>query len=413
MTLSTHPLYFDSASTTKCCDIATDTLHRLTTEAFGNPSSAHSLGDQADRVIREARRYFAQVFHVDPEQVIFTGSGSEANNLAIYGIMMAAYLKKITLKNTNNTNLQLQMISSSIEHSSIRKSVESLQAFGIVPSFLPLTSQNQDYSIDPEHLCKSLTNETRLLTIQQVNNILGIQFSVEALAQRAKKHLPSLIVHSDAVQAFGKVPLPRHPTSIDLLSLSAHKVQGPKGVGALIVFNKKLLQNGRLRPLIWGGGQEQGLRSGTQNAALIASFHHAARYTLEHREAASIHCEILRKHFYERLASLGLLNQAIYWNSPPHAVPHIINISAPGVASAPLTKLLEERGCLVSVGSACNSKKTEPDPILQTAGFPLEIQTSSVRISFNQQIGLKDVDHLVWALKDSIRLAYQLVGKKR
>jgi cysteine desulfurase len=225
-----------------------------------------------------------------------------------------------------------------------------------------------------------------------------------------------VIFHTDAVQAFGKVEHPAAGSPIDLVSISAHKVHGPKGVGALIVLNEGLLKSG-IRPLIWGGDQESGLRSGTQNAGLIAGFHAAAQETLAQRAQVENHVRKLQSYFKEMLLARGLIHAdparcLLRWNSPTQAVPHIINLSlmqvAPGKSAAVfpsglLAQMLEERHCLVSTGSACSSKKKAPDAVLAAMGLPAEACSSALRISFSSSNQMEDVDTLVAALEDSLK----------
>lgn len=404
-------LFFDNASTTKCCEAAVELMCRFSSEDFGNPSSSHAMGQLAARAIRDSRLFFAKTFNAGPEQVIFTGSGSESDNLAVYGIAMEALAKR-SAKLAKGENAEApRVICSAIEHPAVRKTVQSLQSLGLDTQLAPVDSRGQ---IDREKFLALLTPNTVLVSIQQVNNIVGTQLPVEELARLAKERVPGVVFHTDAVQAFGRVQTPVAPSAVDLVSISAHKIQGPKGVGAMIVLNKALLKNG-LRPLVWGGEQEGGFRSGTQNAGLIAGFHAAAQQTLSEREAYARHCAQLRSRFRELLLAKGLFSSepgkgVLQWNSPEDAVPHIISLSVPGYPSGPLAKLLEERHCLVSTGSACSSQKAEPDPVLTAMGCPPQIRTSAIRVSFSCHNELKDVDTLVDALDQSIQLMNQLLG---
>jgi cysteine desulfurase len=413
----THYLFFDSASTTKCEEEVIQLIRQYADEDFGNPSSSHAFGQRAARVIREARHFFAKYFRVLPEQVIFTGSGTEANNLAIYGTALNAIRRHTE---------PISVLYSAIEHPSVRKTAESLQDFGVNARSIPVDSMGQ---IVESHFEDLLTPQTLFASIHRVNNIVGAQLPVEELAKKAKAKAPHIIFHTDAVQAFGRVSVPRHPSAVDLISISGHKIGGPKGVGALIVLNKKLLQNlpskgipqSILRPLLWGGDQEHGLRSGTQNAGLIAGFHRAAEITLAERDQNERHFQGLRTLFREKLQEKGLMRidstqshqeGQVEWNSPADAVPHIISLSVPGFPSGPLANLLEERHCLVSVGSACSSKKPEPEPILGAMGKQLNIQTSGIRISFSKYTRPQDIESLAIALHDSIRVIGQLQGTR-
>lgn len=378
-------------------------LRQYTEEDYGNPSSSHTLGQKAARAIREARRFFADHFRVSPEQIIFTGGGTEANNLALCGVAIHA------LTASKKTH-PLQVVTSSIEHPSVGKTAASLKDFGLEVTTLPI---NLEGKIGLDHL----SPETFLMSIQSVNNIVGTVFPIEAIAQKAKSISPRVVFHTDAVQAFGKIFIPQAPSAVDLISISAHKIGGPKGIGALVVLNKKLLHSG-LRPLIWGGDQENGFRSGTQNAGLIAGFHRAAQIALQKQNENWNYVVSLQKRFRDLLLQNQLIGldpkkSRVHWNSPPDATPYIVNISVPGISASPLARLLEERQCLVSVGSACSSKKAEPEPVLAAMGFSSDIQTSGIRISFSKNNRLEDLETLILALQDSIRVAELLQGRRK
>jgi cysteine desulfurase len=251
----------------------------------------------------------------------------------------------------------------------------------------------------------------------RVNNIVGALLPVEELAALAKNKVPSLIFHTDAVQAFGKVDLPQAPSPIDLISISGHKIEGPKGVGALIVLNPEILKKGALRPHIWGGEQEGGFRSGTQNAGLIAGLRVASELALKKKSAYWTHAKELQAELKKALEEQGLhhsdLNQnQVHWNSPPDAVPYIVNLSVPGHSPGPLVQFLEERGFLVSTGSACSSDKQTPDSVLKAMGLPSAIVNSAIRVSLSDSLNKDDIRSFVGALKESLTLMSRLMGGK-
>ncbi|MGE0616418.1 MAG: cysteine desulfurase family protein [Bacteriovoracia bacterium] len=400
--------FFDSASTTRCCDAATRVLRQFSDEDYGNPSSSHAMGEKASQAIRDARQFFARYFQVQPDQVIFTGSGSESDNLAVCGVAMAAMAEP---KHRPTDPAPMRVIASCIEHPAVKSAVESLKAFGFDVQFVKV---DQDGKINEQMLDEMLTPATLLVSIMTVNNIVGSVQDIEGLAKKVKAKVPHAIFHTDAVQAFGKVDIPRAPSAVDLVSISGHKVYGPKGIGALIALNPTLMKTGRLRPLIWGGGQEGGWRSGTQNAGLIGGFHAAAAHMIENRQHFQEHTARLRDHFKKSLESRGLLTSdaksPLHWNSPADAVPHIVSLSLPGMPTGPLSKLLEERGCLVSTGSACSSKKAAPDHVLECMGKDSCDTQSGLRVSFCSSNTLEEVDCLVTALDDSIQRVHQLLS---
>ncbi|MBI3534178.1 MAG: aminotransferase class V-fold PLP-dependent enzyme [Deltaproteobacteria bacterium] len=292
-------IFFDYASTTPCCAEALEVIQEFSVKKFGNPSSKHSFGNMANAAIKEARLFFADIFNTQPEQILFTGSGSEANNLALYGICLD-YLSK-HLKNT--FNLPPRILVSSIEHPSVKQTAFSLSPYGIDIQCIPVNKNGQ---IKLEQFMDLITPQTLLVSIHQVNNIIGSLLPVEELAGIAKSKCPNLIFHTDSVQAFGKVQTPRTTSKVDLVSLSAHKIEGPKGLGALIVLNEKLLHSG-LRPLIWGGGQEQGFRSGTQNPGLISAFKIASQKALSEQDQITRHTQTLQNYLLASLKNKKLL----------------------------------------------------------------------------------------------------------
>lgn len=397
--------FFDSASTTRCCEAAARLVQQFMVEEFGNPSSSHSLGQKSAKAIRDARGFFAQTFRVDPAQIIFTGGGTESDNLAIYGVALRA------LENHKGaiapSGRPLRILASATEHPAVRRTVQSLAGLGFDTQLIPVDEHGQ---VKLAELDALLTPETLLVSIQQVNNITGAVHPIEELAERVKRKCPDALFHTDAVQAFGKVPHPTAPSKVDLLSLSAHKIKGPKGIGALVILNKAIV-GAKLRPVIWGGEQEGGLRSGTQNAGLIAGLAAAAQEVLAKREATVAQMQKLQVRFKEQLTQRKLLGTLV-WNSPEKAAPHIISLSAPGLPSGPLAKLLEERGFLISTGSACSSGKAEPDAVLCAMGLPALRTQSAIRLSFSEEVTPEDVDQLVAAFAESIALMGQLLGAR-
>jgi cysteine desulfurase len=396
--MSNKVLFFDSASTTPCNEAALELMRSYGSEHYGNPASNHALGKKAARAIREARVFFANTFQVEPEQVIFTGSGTEACNLAIYGTALHSHRFHASLQVIPQTHI----LTTPIEHPAVSKTIESLADFNISHDLIPIDSNCQLVS---EKFLGLLKKKPFLISIQQVNQIVGAVLPVEELAQLAKQHVPQVLFHTDAIQAFGKISTPRSPSAIDLVSISGHKVEGPKGVGALIVLNKKLLQKG-LRPLIWGGGQENGFRSGTQNAGLIAGFHAAAAQTLQNQKSTLAHLNQLRAHFRDCI--IRQQTKAV-WNSPTNAAPHLISLSFPRYPASPLAKLLEERNCIVSVGSACSSRKIQPDAVLKAMGLPKAIQESAIRVSLSRHLNLTDMEVLAKSLDQALQMMDQLL----
>jgi len=395
-------VYLDSAATTRCCSEAASALQRFAETDYGNPSSTHAMGAKASQAIKESRRYFADLFKVAPDQIIFTASGSESDNLAIYGVAMDRLSKCEPFR----------VLASSTEHPAVKKSVQSLLTISedveVEAEFIPVKSDGQ---IDEAKLLELLKKPTTLVTFHQVNNIVGTRIPVEKLAKLIKQHSPQTLVHVDAVQAFGKVPHPLGP-DVDLVSISGHKIEGPKGVGALIILNPSLMKSG-IRPLIWGGGQEGGFRSGTQSPGLIYGFYLATKRRFENLEAYTQKIASLHSSLKESIQTE--LGTRVHWNSPRDAIPHIVSLSIPGYSlsqsiAGPLAKLLEERGFLVSTGSACSSSKPEPEPVLAAMGFEPGLLTSMVRVSFSDNVSIEDTRAFSRALRESLDIVEKLLG---
>lgn len=381
-------LFFDCASTTQCCTAADEAMRQFSVAEYGNPSSRHAMGQKTAQAIFEARKFFGEVFDIDgtqPGRVIFTGSGTESDNLAISGILRAYLIK----------GKKPRVICSSIEHPAVGKSVMSWADFGFDVWTAPVDERGQ---IIENVLLDMMTDDTALVSIMRVNNIVGSVQNVEAIARAVKAKNPNVVFHSDAVQAFTKVSVPKGELSaVDLVSISAHKIEGPKGIGALIVLNPKLISERRLRPVIFGGGQEWGLRSGTQNAGLIAGFQAATEQALNKNSHA--HLENLRGRLRAEISERQI---PVTWVSPEDAVPYIVNLAVPGHDVGKLSCDLEERGVLISLGSACSSQKGEPDPVLAAMGLAPEIYSSSIRVSFCDAMQEHDITALAGALEESI-----------
>lgn len=374
-------IFLDNASTTPCCEPALAELKRYGSEFYGNPSSSHSLGRASKKGIEEAREFFATHFGVEPEQIIFTGSGTEADNLAVLGCALSS--------RSEGQNVAC----SAIEHPAVLGAVQSLKHFNLSTAILQA-------SLSGKIVLPATPSTLTFVSIHAVNNVVGTVFDVEEIARQVKAAAPQCVFHSDAVQSFGKITTPRKNSGVDLLSLSAHKIEGPKGVGALIILNHKLLKNG-LRPLIWGGNQEGGFRSGTQNPGLIAAFHQAAKLALAHREHFLSHTRALREQLLGRLTTEAWAKN-ITVNSPSTGVPYILHFSIPPNPAGATARLLEEAGFLVSTGSACGSGKTEPDPVLKALELPRALQTSGIRVSFGLRNTIEEINSFVDALKMTV-----------
>lgn len=383
--------FFDTASTTPCSKRAARALDDAASDCFANPSSAHKLGRQALARVTAARAQIASACETTPESVVFTGGGTESDSLAIQGVALAAWFKQRAAAPT--PILPLRVISSPVEHAAVRKSIASLGDFGIEVCWVTTDRQGR---VDLPSLKSLLAPQTCLVSIQCVNNILGTVQPIAEIAALVREYAPQAVFHSDAVQAFGKLPLPTWSSGPDLLSISAHKIYGPKGVGALVAREPRLLSRDQLRPLIFGGDQEFGLRSGTVSPGLTAAFGEAAQEACSQQEANLHTVTALAQLLREGISSKTGLN----WNSSPQGPeqsPYIHNLDLGSVPGATLSQWLEEKGFITSTMSACSSKNQTVDPTLLATGRTEQEASAALRISLSPSHTPADVENFVEA----------------
>ena len=382
-----QPLFFDSLSTTPCLEQLRQTLCEYQIHQFGNPSSDHTLGRASRNELENARSVFSSLFHVPTEQVIFTSSGTEANNLAIQGTILAQLAQGVP-------GQDLHVITARSEHPSVLRTAEALRDWGVRVDVVSVSPSGE---ASFEEVLEYLTPKTTLVSLMHVNNIIGVLQPVEAWAKRIREKAPQVVIHVDGIQAFGKTTHPTASSEIDLYTLSGHKIQGPKGAGALIRLHPT-----PLRPILFGGGQEAGLRSGTQATANLIAFAKAAQSALQNQEKHQQALKRLRNQLQEELAPL-IETGLVTWNSPSSSLPHIIHLSTPGAPSLLVTRFLDEAGYCVSRGSACSSGRPGPDALLIAMGKSLETCRSPLRIGLSHQMSRDDIREFVQALIHSLK----------
>lgn len=356
-------IYLDNSATTHPYPEVIDFMSTIQDKSYGNPSSLHRKGVEAEDLIEEARRRIAAFFSGREEEIIFTSGGTEANNLAIKGA---------ALRNRKRGN---HLITSQIEHPSVLNCFRYLEKEeGFRVDYLPVDSNG---SIDPDQLRAALQKDTILISIMHVNNEIGTIQPLKEIGPLIKTANPAAIFHIDAVQSFTRLPLEIKAWQADLISCSAHKIHGPRGAGCLWVQKETLLQ-----PLLHGGGQEKGLRPGTENTAALAGFGLAARLTGEGRQRKTALTGSLKMAFYETLKNSEISFEI---NGPPpeEGAVHIINCSFPGLPSEVLLHALEKRGIYASSGSACHSRRPEPSHILQALNLDSQRLKGALRFSFS------------------------------
>jgi len=372
-------IYFDHAATTPPYEDVTKTVAEVMARHYGNPSSLHRLGEDSAKLLDKAREVSAAALGVQPREIVFTGGATESNNMAIKGVALQ-FIER-----------GKHLITTATEHPSVLESVKQLASWGWETTILPV---DENGGVTVEQVREALRPDTVLVTIMHVNNETGTIQPVEEIGRMLKATAPRLLFHVDGVQGFGKLPLSLNDNGIDLYSLSAHKLRGPKGVGLLYVR-----EGLRLAPLLAGGGQEGGYRSGTENIPYIVAFAKALRLAKEGRETRATKLYGLRERLMKGLAELPEL----VVNSPAQGAPHIVHFSYPGMKAEALLHMLEEEGFFVSTRSACSSKRSEPSRILLAMGKTKEVASSGIRISLGDEHEERDIDALLAALQRSVK----------
>ena len=351
--------YLDNAATTPLLPEALHLARPLLEDQFGNPSSLHPAGMEAARAVKQARERLALMLAVPPQAVTFTGGGTESDNLALRGGFASERLRGERL------------LYSAIEHPAVRETARALEREGVRTTEIPINRQGV---VDLARLEQLLDGDVRLLSVMAANNEVGSLQPLVEIGRLLKQKAPRAVFHVDAVQAFTKSALPWQEAGIGLLSLSAHKVHGPKGVGALVRCKPLPLS-----PSIHGGGQEDGLRSGTENPFGIVAFAHAAEMVSAiHREQRAAR-DAYHRCWMELLAEYPRIRTF----QSEQATPFIISFSLPPIPGEVTLHHLEAEGLFVSTGSACHTRSPEPSPVLLALGMSEQEALSTVRLSFS------------------------------
>ena len=366
--------YLDNSATTQVSEAAAQAAYRMMRENYGNPSSLHKIGLNAEEAVEEARGIIADSLSADKKNIYFTSGGTEANNTVLFGAAQA-------LKRRGD-----RIIVSAVEHSSVYESVKRLSEMGYDVQYAPVDTQGV---VDIERFKALLTEKTILVSVMTINNETGSVQPIERLSKLVHKNCPEALFHSDAVQAYCKIPLKPKKWGVDLMSISAHKIHGAKGCGALYIRD-----GARILPLLYGGEQQKKLRPGTESAPLIAAFGAAAKEA----DIAANHAIIQELNAYA-LERLNLLD-GVTVNSPTDALPYIVNISVEGIRSETMLHHLEKSGVYVSSSSACSKGKRSY--VLEAMGLPNDRIDSSLRISFSKYNTKEDIDVLISGLQSGI-----------
>lgn len=371
-------VYFDNAATTKVIPEVRDIMIKTMEEEYGNPSSMHRKGVEAENYLKRTREIISRQLKCEPKELIFTSGGTEANNLALIGIAMA---------NRRSGN---HIITTKIEHASVINTALYLEEQGFRVTFLHVDAEGK---VDMDHLREVLDEETILVSVMAVNNEIGAVEPLEDIASEIvrynQEHGKNIVFHVDAIQAFGKQLLYPKRIGIGALSMSGHKIHGPKGSGALFVDSAV-----KIRPILYGGGQEKGRRSGTENTTAIAGFGRAVEVMYDHLDKNITKMEAVKR----KLITGATAIEGVTDNSGES--PHIASLSFRGVKSEVLLHALEEKGICVSAGSACASNHPAVSGVLKAIGLDKELLDSTLRFSFCEQNTVEEAEYTVKVLEE-------------
>ena len=372
--------YFDNSATTRVLDSVKDIVVKTMTEDYGNPAAKHRKGMEAEQYIRDARKIIADTMKVQEKEILFTSGGSESHNMALIGAAWA------------NQRAGKHIISTSIEHPSVYNPLGVLEELGFEVTILPV---DHDGHSSLKELEEAIRPDTILVSTMYVNNEVGAVEPVEEISKIIKAKNPSTLYHVDAIQAYGKYVIRPKKQGIDLLSVSSHKIHGPKGVGFLYIRNGV-----KIKPLIYGGGQQAGMRSGTENVPGVAGFGAAAKemYT-NHAEKVQKLIE-LKGYMTDRLGEIE--GTVINSKKGEASAPQIVSVSFEGVRSEVLLHALEDKGVYVSSGSACSSNHPGISGTLKGIGVAQKLLDSTIRMSFGMFNTKEEVDYTIDVLKELV-----------
>ena len=371
-------VYFDNSATTRVLDEVKDLTVKLMTEDYGNPSARHRKGMEAEQYVKNAASQIAKTLKVKEKEILFTSGGTESNNMALIGTALA------------NQRAGKHIISTRIEHASVYQPLAFLESLGFEVTYLSVDSEGH---ISLEELEQSIRPDTILVSVMYVNNEIGAIEPVEEIASLVHGKGKNIIFHVDAIQAYGKIVIRPKKQGIDLLSVSGHKIHGPKGVGFLYIDEKV-----KIKPLLYGGGQQRDLRSGTENVLGIAGLGLAAQAMYRDHEAKIGKITGLKDYFIDR--ALELEDVTVNSQKGGLSAPQIVSLSFKGVRSEVLLHALEDKEIYVSSGSACSSNHPAISGTLKAVGVKKELLDSTLRFSFGLFNTKEEIDYCMDVLKE-------------
>ena len=378
-------IYLDNSATTRCFPEVADLIHQILCEDYGNPSSMHHKGVEAESYVRDAKETLAKILKVNEKEILFTSGGTESDNIAIMGVAMA------------NHRAGRHMITTRVEHPAILQTMKYMESQGFEVTYLDVDEKG---CICLEQLEQAIRPDTILVSIMHTNNEIGTLQPIAQAGALIKRCNPNTLFHVDAVQGFGKARIYPRKMKIDLMSVSAHKIHGPKGVGFLYIGEKV-----KIKPIMYGGGQQEGMRSGTENVPGYAGMANAAQMLYEQLEAETDYLYDLRQYFIEQVEKID----GAFVNGAPgrEGAPHIVSVTIPGVrAQVLLNELSVKYHICISAGSACSTHKPQPSVTLLAIGLDKEQAVETLRFSFSVFTTRQEIDTCLDAL-------YSIVPEQR
>ena len=387
-------IYLDNSATTKVYPEVAQFMTKVMCEDYGNPSSMHTKGLEAEKYIKESKDIFSKILKCDPRNIYFTSGGTESDNLAIIGSAQA-YKRR-----------GKHLITTAIEHPAVTNTFKYLEGEGFEVTYLPV---NELGVVSPEDLKAALRDDTILVSVMHTNNEIGSLMPIEEIGKVIKEKNPEIIFHVDAVQGFGKAQIAPKKMGIDLLSVSSHKIHGPKGMGLLYVGDKV-----RLIPITYGGGQQGGLRNGTENVPGIAGMGLAAKKIYENLSTDIERMYALKEMLIRGAHEMG--NVKVNGVNPNlsdirKTAPHIVSLSFEGIRAEVLLHALEDKGIYVSAGSACSTHKPEPSATLKAIGLEKELLDCTLRFSMSELTDEDEIKQTLKALEEILPFLRRFVRK--
>lgn len=373
--------YMDNAATTPVLSEVCDIIIKTMEIDFGNPSSKHTKGIIAERYITNARDIISSYLKCEPKEIIFTSGGTEANNMALIGTAIA------------NRRKGKHIVTTCIEHASIYEPLSYLEDMGYEVTYLPVDNVGR---VSAESLEKAVRNDTLIVSIMHVNNEIGSVQDIKKLCDIVKKKNPKTLFHVDAIQSFGKYKIIPKRLGIDMLSVSGHKINGPKGSGFLYIKDKT-----KISPILWGGGQQKGMRSGTENVPAIAGLGVAADIIYKNHNEKLEHLYSLKQRLIEKMSFIdGATINGVTDIDLKETAPHIVSVSFKGIKSEVMLHALAQKGVYVSSGSACSSNNPKLSGTLKAIGVSDELLDATLRYSFSMLTTEEEIDYAVKITKE-------------